>query len=253
MLAHLKSYFFTHAKKNHKNFKGNQYISLDFSNYDLPIQCLISNIALRDWVLVVSIIGRLNFYKRKFRIPGNNLSSCSTIISELIKLPKLVSRSILSLKDFATWWMGEEEIAATALDMLIIHSPHICWKRIKAFCRILTNKVRISWTCFFLQQRESFLDFFCCPSLKKISLSMICQQRKAISIDYIITWWVFFWPNNNSVSQYELSTALNGSRGWESISVLHLVKCIWKLANMPQIFQQIRWNRKELTFLKDLV
>ena len=149
MLAHLKSYFFTHAKKNHKNFKGNQYISLDFSNYDLPIQCLISNIALRDWVLVVSIIGRLNFYKRKFHIPGDNLSSCSTIFSELVKLPKLVSRLVLSLKDFATWWIGEDQAAATALDMLIIHSPHICWKRIKAFCRILTNKVRISWTCFF--------------------------------------------------------------------------------------------------------
>ena len=127
-----------HTKKYHKNFKENQYISLDFSNYDLPIQCLISNIALRDWVLVVSIIGRLNFYKRKFHIPGNNLSSCSTIFSELVKLPKLVSRSILSLKDFATWWMGEEEIAATALDMLIIHSPHICTKRIKALCKILT-------------------------------------------------------------------------------------------------------------------
>ena len=43
-------------------------------------------------------------------------------------------------------------------------------------CKILTNKVRISCTCFFLQQRESFLDdFFCHPSFKKISLSMICQ------------------------------------------------------------------------------
>ena len=28
---------------------------------------------------------------------------------------------------------------------------------------------------------------------------MICQQRRAISNDYIITWWIFFWPNDNIV------------------------------------------------------
>ena len=78
---------------------------------------------------------KIEFYKRKFHIPGDNLSSCSTIFSELVKLPKLVSRLVLSLKDFATWWIGEDQAAATALDMLIIHSPHICKKEPKLYVR----------------------------------------------------------------------------------------------------------------------
>ena len=49
--------------------------------------------------------------------------------------------------------MGEEEIAATALDMLIIHSPHICTKRIKALCKILTIRSGFHAPVFFTTKR----------------------------------------------------------------------------------------------------